>query len=274
MLDPLVVQLSVFTTAQLLALGRSRPQITEAVRRGRLSPLRRGWFAQDPSSRAAAVARAGGCVSCFQALGLRGVWVPRGTHARHPRHSSRHGCRPYGTAPGVHSIVDDLETAFRCSLRCGSIEDIVVVADSILHLGLATFEDLTAWAAQAPSRTQRLLHRVDRRSESGTETMVRLRLRALQIAVRTQVQIGRARVDLLVGDRLVIECDSRAHHTVAAAYQSDRARDRELVRRGYLVLRLTYEQVHDDWSTIEDAILDIVRERRHRWPRVRDARSR
>ncbi len=31
------------------------------------------------------------------------------------------------------SVIDDIETSFRCVLRCGSREDIVVVVDSLLH---------------------------------------------------------------------------------------------------------------------------------------------
>lgn len=82
--------------------------------------------------------------------------------------------------------------------------------------------------------------------------------------VRAQVEIpGVGRVDLLIGRRLVIECDSRAHHTGEAAYESDRTRDRKLVRMGYLVIRLTYQQKLNDWPNVEADILALIRRDEH-----------
>jgi very-short-patch-repair endonuclease len=54
---------------------------------------------------------------------------------------------------------------------------------------------------------------------------------------------GVGRVDLVIGDRLVIECDSREFHDKADSYAADRARDLELLRQGYREIRLTYAQV-------------------------------
>ncbi|QCR18431.1 hypothetical protein C1N71_02340 [Agrococcus sp. SGAir0287] len=69
--------------------------------------------------------------------------------------------------------------------------------------------------------------------------------------MRTQVRIGDARVDLLVGDRLVIECDGGEHHAGWEAQAADRARDGRLVTLGSLVVRLTDQQIVDDWATVE-----------------------
>lgn len=277
MIDPLVLSLGVLTAAQLSTLGWSRRARDAAVADGRSRRVRDGWFA-GPTADANVVAavRAGGCVACASALAARGVWMPE--HLRRRRHvrlarradggEAGTGCRPPGRMPPVRTAVDAVDVAFRCLLRCGGTEDVVVVADSLLHLGLATVSDLRSWAADAPLRVARLLERVDR-AESGLETLVRLRLRARGIRVRAQVQIGRMRVDLLVGERLVVECDGAEHHAGWEASAADRARDLELMVLGYRVVRLTYRQIVDDWPVVEERLLALVRADVHRAPRTR-----
>lgn len=290
----LVHQAGVLTTNQLIAAGWSKWQIEQAVATGDLTRVRIGWCALPAHDPAALTAvKAGGCVSCFSALRLHGVWVPerKGRHVRLPEHRrprvrtrkgqdsgrpaaarGRRSCRPFGTEPPVTAAVDGLEAASRCVLRCGSQEEILVVMDSILHGALATRKQLQEWAADAPKAVRALLAVADAKAESGSESMVRCRLRSLRIMTRIQVRVMQGtRVDLLVGDRLIIECDSKEHHTAADAYESDRRRDRRMIARGFIVLRLTYRQIHDEWPEIERAILQIVRRGDHRWPRRRKA---
>lgn len=266
--------LGVLTTAQLLEAGIARPAIERAVAAGRVRRLRRGWFAWNAHPDALSAVARSGCVSCLTALGRHGAWLPRGS-ALHCRLADGQrdrvagalkGCRPFGANPAVARAIDDVETAFRCALRCAGAEDLVAVADSLVHRRIATLEQLRAWSTGAPASRRRLLDLVDAAAESGTESMVRLRIRC-----RTQVVLWRGRrVDLLVGDRLIIECDSVEHHTDRDAYQRDRRYDRIHVSQGYLVVRLTWQQVHDEWPAIEQDILAIVRRGDHRW---RGARS-
>lgn len=277
MLDPLLLRHGVLSTTQLDLVGLARADRDAAIRSGRLVRIRRGWYARtDADDEAVAAVRAQGCVSCASVLRMRGVWVPETLAGRHVRHADhrreqgRRGCRPHGSNPPVRAAIDDIETAFRCVLRCGSAEDVVVVADSLLHLRLASADELRAWMRTAPRRVAALLDATDV-AESGLESIVRVRLRSCNLRVRTQVWIGRRRVDLLVGDRLVIECDGAEHHGTWAAHAEDRARDRALVAEGYTVMRVTYRQVLDDWPSIEQQVLDVVRRRGHRWPRRQDA---
>lgn len=270
-MDTALVPLGIATTMQLLALGWTRWQIDDAVAHGRLERLRHGWFAIDAGHDARAAVIAGGCVSCFSALREHGVWVPEHVgreHVRiaeHRRRPGRVGCRPHGRVTSVRAALDDVATSLRCAARCGTAEDLVVVMDSMVHLRIATLDELTSWLASAPARIRALVAIVDGAAESGTESMVRLRLRAMRLTARSQVWLAHdMRVDLLVGDRLVIECDSVEHHTDREAYERDRARDRRLVSQGYIVLRITYRQVHDDWATIAQEILAIVHSGRHR----------
>jgi very-short-patch-repair endonuclease len=79
-------------------------------------------------------------------------------------------------------------------------------------------------------------------------------------------------VDLLVGERLVVECDSAEFHD---RYRSanDYQRTQELIRRGYIVVRLTYRDVVHDWARAEALILEIVRAGRHEWRAGRGVRG-
>lgn len=224
----------------------------------------------------AAVA-AGGCVSCADALRLHGAWVPESLGQGHVRRSRRErsggraACRPHGVDPPVAHAVDDIETAFRCLLGCGTREDVVVVADSLLHLRLATRDELERWVADGPARAIEAMRWVDA-AESGLETMTRVRLRSRKVRVRAQVWIEDMRVDLVVGEVLVIECDGGEHHASWAAQAADRARDRRLTTLGYVVVRLTHRQIVDDWDTVERDLLALVRANRRRARRdVRDS---
>lgn len=284
--------LGVLSTAQLLEAGVGPSAIRRSVAADRVQRLRRGWYAWQPHADAVRAIAQAGCVSCIDALDHHGAWRPNGPR-RHVRVSEERrrtrgarrqvrvsdeqrrtrggkvrACRPYGENPAVTPALDDLETAFRCALRCADREQLVAIADSLVHLELATLAQLRAWAASAPSARRRWLDLVEGHAESGTESMVRLRLRALGLALGIQVPMWRGRrVDILIGDRLIVECDSVAHHTDLEAYQRDRRYDRMHVAQGYLVIRLTWQQIHDDWPAIERDILAIIRRGDHRWPR-------
>jgi hypothetical protein len=106
---------------------------------------------------------------------------------------------------GIASVVDAVMDAVQCQWE----ERAVVVIDSALNAGLVSRRQLEQAFEHAPRRYARALGRADARSQSGIETLVRLRLRARGIRVSVQVRIsGVGHVDLLIGDRFVIECDS------------------------------------------------------------------
>lgn len=86
-------------------------------------------------------------------------------------------------------------------------------------------------------------------SEAGTESLARYRLQSKQVKVRSQVSIpGVGRVDLLVGNRSIIEVDGEEFHHSSEQFHRDRERDMEALRLGYLTLRLTYRHVVHDWT--------------------------
>lgn len=262
----------VYPTWLLARSGLTRPQLRGLVEAGRLNRLRRGWYAlSDADSQVTLAVASGGCLSCVSALRWYGVWVPttKQVHIRAYRHHSPPDpsvalqCGNSHAMPAPAAAVDPILVALSVAWQCLDNEERVIVLDSMLNLGLATRREL-ADTLSGRDLAVELLAKCDR-SESGTETVTRLRLRARQIRVRPQTWIaGVGRVDLLIGQRLVIECDSRMHHTDQGAYQRDRDRDRTLHSRGYLVIRLTYHDVMNRWNEVETDILAIIRRREHR----------
>jgi hypothetical protein len=70
-----------------------------------------------------------------------------------------------------------------------------------------------------------------------------------------EIADGRIEVDFLWPDhRFALEADSRDFHGTAVAFERDRWRDRELVRAGYTVLRVTHQQAESEAADVADAI--------------------
>ncbi|MEO6957567.1 MAG: DUF559 domain-containing protein [Antricoccus sp.] len=217
----------------------------------------------------AAAVGAGGVLACGSALRILGAWTmpDNKLHIRYSSDARRRfgsGCQVYAKDPPADLRVDPWAIALDCAAGCLSAEALVVAVDSLIQSGIAAYEDIEARVLKWPPGHATWWTACDGRSESGTETLTRFRLRSCGIDSIPQVVIpGIGRVDLLVGRRLVIECDSRAHHTGTLAYESDRRRDRVLVARGFLVVRLSYHQVLYDRPSVLEDLLTIVRRRDH-----------
>lgn len=267
----------VMSTADLRRHGVTYPEVRLLREAGVLINLRRGWYAMegaDPLVRAAVAS--GGVLGCVSALKFWGVWTPPKANL-HTRRSEflqlfpdRPGvlvCDPPGVHPAPIQSVDKIGTALQSAALCLPDDELVTVMDSLLNLRLASPTGLRSLLDPISRRHAALIDQCDA-AESGTETLVRLRLRRKGVKVRTQVPIaGVGRVDLLVGERLVIEVDSKSHHTSMANYHADRLRDRTLVALGYLVVRLTYEDVMFNWDAVWLDLQRLVRRKDHRRPR-------
>lgn len=271
--DPLV-QLrrlgGVASRRRLLAQGVRARDLARAVEHGLIRRIRRGWYASpDAPAEVVTAVRIGGRLSCVSALRIQGAWtlpcpethvrVARGVAVRRLGRERLH----YDDAGGMTGEfpLDDPLTALRLAIECCEAIEAIVVLDSCLNRGMIRASDLDALCSTPRGRALRA--RIDGRAESGLETIARLRLRARGVRVRTQVAIaGVGRVDLVIGDRLVLEVDGERWH---GDFERDRDRDRALVVRGYLVIRASYRQVMDEWDRIEAEILTLVRRRAHRW---------
>jgi very-short-patch-repair endonuclease len=261
----------VASAAQLRTAGWSRSQINALFAQGWL-PLRRGWYASSSAnSQVVRAVSSGGALGCVSALRMQGVWAPDSElHVRYSAraHRSRSGvrsCHPYRLDPPVLTAIDPMEIAVASAANCLDAEGLVIVLDSMLNMRMIEMADARATVVASRFARHDLAERCDPKSESGTETIIRLRLRAAGIHLRTQVAIpGVGRVDFLVGNRLIIEADSREHHL--SKYQVDRTRDRVASALGFIVIRLTYEDVVHRWNVVVGDIRAIIRRREHRRP--------
>src|SRR5690625_7863238 len=57
-----------------------------------------------------------------------------------------------------------------------------------------------------------------------------------------------------------------SHHASVSGYHEDRRRDRMSLKGGYLVLRLTWHDIWQDWSKTCEPLADLIGKRVHRGP--------
>lgn len=261
----------VASTSQLRLNGLSSHALERAIRNRDVRRVARGWYATDRVPRAVVTAlRSGGWVTCESALRLQGVWVldDDDVHiglGRHGRARRAVGCVRHwsGHAPAGFPM-DDVLTALDQLTRCASLVPIVICADSIVNRGLAREEEVLA-VLHRTATGRRAAELLDGSSQSGIETIARVALRRRRVRLRPQVRIaGVGFVDLLVGDRLVVELDGQEWHE-GSDFEEDRRRDLALVARGYLVARVSYLQVTESWAAVERELLTIIRRGDHLW---------
>lgn len=278
--------------AAFLAAGVTSYALGRARHEGRLLRVRRAWFAEPTADpRIVTAVRIGGALTCHSVLERHGLWVlpDERIHVSVPANAGRlrsaksariplaaepggavvHWRRPAGEV--LHPI-DDLATSLAHYATCASPEFALVAIDCALNRSLVTVGMLEAAFVGLPERCRALLLRADSSSQSGLETLSRDRLRRHRVRVRTQVRIrGVGRVDVLIGDRLVLELDGYGFHATGEAFETDRRRDLALHALGYRVVRLSYRQVMEGWDGAEQVILSMIRRGDHRWPRHRSA---
>ncbi|NLT30317.1 MAG: DUF559 domain-containing protein [Propionibacterium sp.] len=254
---------NVISTKVLTEAGVSHAELRRLVGDGMLTRLRRGWYAAPGADTTVSAAiRAGGVLGCGSALTFHGAWRPLGKqlHVYRTRHG-RAAAASYCPAPRCRHpfpvAVVPIDVAVRQARLCLAAEELIAQVESLVmvgRLGLAEAEHLLGPA---------LAGRLDV-SGSGTETLVRLRLRQKRVKLRPQAKITSVGwVDFLIGDRLVVEVDSFEHHTSRDSYHNDRRRDLRLVELGYTVVRLTWQDVMLGWEAACRSILALIRAGKH-----------
>lgn len=161
------------------------------------------------------------------------------TVTRPPFVDSRVACVPAATAVAHAGVVGRPRTA-------------LVAGDAAVRRGLVTPAQLEVAAATLPVGTpnaaavRRALADVDGRHESPGESLTAQVLRDLGFEVLPQVWIGPFRVDFLIaGTRVVVEFDGAVKYDDRAALVAEKRREDELRRRGYVVVRLMWADLHD-----------------------------
>lgn len=274
--------------AELRQHGVTRAQLAVALRTGRMERIRTGWYCRmgDTSDTVRAL-RVGGRLSCVSLLRAHGAWLMADdrlhvavSSARSRLSTPHEQNTPLTRWAGAPSVVthwsarlsspaeptDLLDNAAACVATCLPRDHAIVAFDSLLNKQILSYDRLRAALAGMPDSHEWMMGLVDAGSGSGLETLARLRLRGRNLRVRSQVHIPPVGwIDLLIGDRLVVELDSRTHHDNPEAYERDRARDLALMERGYLVARVSYRRVMSDWPSVERALLAVIRRGEHRW---------
>lgn len=258
----------VYYRDEFAELGIGERERRRMVHAGELTVPRKDWYATAHcNAQVTDAVKAGGVLTCVSALSYYGFWTPPGyreVHVRSARGKRKTSCRGYSPMAAGRTAVDPVTTALECAARCMSEEDWIAVCDSVQNtLGLSA-DGLRGEMGPLPKYVQAMFDKTDSNSQSGTESVSRVRLRAQNFKVVVQpgiAEVGRA--DLRVG-RLVIECDGRQYHSSAEEFQNDRTRDRKAAVGGWIVFRLTYDDVLFGWDEVLQDIRAITNKDRHR----------
>lgn len=254
--------------------GCSRRVIARQIAQGALTQLGRGWYGtpETPENVARAL-KIGARLTCVDALELHGIWVVRDEklhvatlRGEKPRTSDRdvvphkyqHRWPDFEPIMPIRIALDHLA-------RCRGAEDAAIALESAANQGLLSADDIDEVLAGLPVKLRGSIGIIDPRAQSGTETRVRRYLQRLGVRVEPQWFVdGVGSTDIRVGERLIIECDSARYHTDPEAYAEDRRRDQLLIALGYVVLRLTWEDVMEEWERTRELLKSIVDHRLHR----------
>ncbi len=271
------------TRQQLLGAGCSGTDLTKAVRCGELFRIRQARYATADAPFDARVAvRVGGMLAGPSAASSFGLWggFDERIHVSVGHRGGRLRTVTEPTFAAGHTLVDrmrvpvvvhwlrggatpekgpncwrvPLPMALRQVVRWCDTETAVACLDTALAQG-CTVRDLLRIFATEPPRSRNIAALARQGSESGIESLVRQRLQAVGIQPRQQVQFpGIGRVDMVIGDNLVLEVDGFGFHSDRLAFESDRRRDADLVALGFRVMRLSYARVTGDWPSCERGI--------------------
>lgn len=264
------------TAAELRQSGLSRSAIGTAARTGAIIRMRRGTYAVPgtcaPLREAARHGGVLGCVSAARHLGLWTLAPDVETHVwmRADGHRLPHdgcGCVDHWDAaptPGRLAPAS-VPRILRQIWLCRGAEEFFVAVESALHLGMLTPAG-RAWVGRACGDEARAaLDVAGSDSESGLESLLRWRLRGTGISIHSQVSITSVgRVDLLLGDRLILEADGAEHHATAEARHRDLVRDAHAAAWGYVTLRFDYAMIVHDGDTVRAAVDGLLASGIHR----------
>lgn len=259
------------TRAQLRQSGCTDHEIRAFIESGAVRVVRRSWLASENAPREAVRAvELGGILGGESALRSLGVWVSHDTGlcVAAPRTASRLPELRQGEYR-VHPRTFAWPNGVRW--RMGVVDALVVLAsrvthehliasiDSALHIGVLSARQLDALFTRLPGRLRFVRALVDRRSESGIESIFRVAALHEGWDVQIQVEIaGMGRADHVVNGWLIVETDGDGYHSTRAQRARDRARDAAAVRLGMRAHRFGHDQIMTDLDGCIQVVADIL----------------
>ena len=250
----------------LIEAGFSYRDLRALCASGEAQRLRQGWLAT-PGSDAAlrTAALCAGTLTCVTQAKRLGLWVTASQSAMHL------AMRPNGRKPAhkgtlhLHwntpvirrdprRLEDGVVNVLANVALCVPMEEAMATWESALKQELVTTTELRR--LPFTGRARELASTVTPFADSGLETIVVRRLRRLGLTIRVQSWILGHHVDVLIGDRLVLQIDGGTH--VGVQRTSDISHDARLMLNGYHVIRVGYVQVMESWHEVQDLILQAV----------------
>lgn len=242
--------------------GFTRHAIRAAVAGGAVTRIRR-WLATPavgPELRSAAAVS--GRVSCVSAARLLGLWTVDDArlHLAVAQSASRFDARGatvhWGAPvlpPNRFGLIEPLVDALVRIADCQPLDHALAAWESALRTGRVR----AGYLEQLPLRSTAARHvrlGASQLSDSGIESIPVARLRRIGIRLRQQVMIDGHPVDILIGERLVLQIDGFEFHRTAEQRERDLAQDRRLVLMGYTVFRYGYVDVLYRWPEVESEV--------------------
>lgn len=260
--------------SRLSSVGISDADRRRLLRQGQIRRVGTWYVTSEAPAELLPILELGLRPTCLTAAAHHGLWIPlhSGTHVYRPRDArvagSVAGLVPHGSGLRCwpdNDPVAELSLVLEHAARCLPIPEAAILFESALYRHNLSMHAIQECLSRLPRHLRTPLGRVSPLAESGTETAVRWWLESLTVSAAPQVRIeGVGRVDLLVGRSWIIECDSVQYHDTTAQFHRDRDRDLRLRSLGYVVTRLTWEQVFLQWPVTRDHLLTVLRRRDHR----------
>ncbi|MFY9262268.1 MAG: DUF559 domain-containing protein [Actinomycetaceae bacterium] len=150
-------------------------------------------------------------------------------------------------------------------VECCDSETALIILESAVNHRMISLAQAQEISEQGKKGNRGIAKHLRAGAQSGSESRVRYFFQKNQVIVENQVLINEVGwVDLLVGEKLIIEFDSDAHHSARIDYLNDRNRDKAAIAAGYLVVRLSYPQIWYEWEETQEFLMELVRKNKHR----------
>lgn len=272
------MEANILSYEQLLTAGHTEASINDLLERAQLVRLRRGWYAQSGAGQdATSAVKAGAFLGCLSGCKAHGLWVPpfeavHAVYGRGRKPLKRPGIALHRyAAPAPASPVWPLEDCLAQVIQRHDMETSLIVVESAVEKQVICQEEAESMVRATPHGD---LRRYLARARSGSETRVRLFFQRRGVPVEALAHIRDVgEVDLRVGSRLIVECDSAAHHTSVEDRYTDGTRDLNSHLAYYDRIRLGYQQIWDEWNATQIGLSQVLKQRRH-ISRQRESRAR